>query len=49
MIDLRGTGLSELRQEMTNTHNRLHSINRDSTFVGQVAQSGSLPVVRKAL
>ncbi|CAE6430461.1 unnamed protein product [Rhizoctonia solani] len=45
MTDLRAAGLNELRQEMTNTYNRLHSIDQDSKFVNRVAQSGTLPVI----
>ncbi|CEL57117.1 tRNA A64-2'-O-ribosylphosphate transferase OS=Saccharomyces cerevisiae (strain ATCC 204508 / S288c) GN=RIT1 PE=1 SV=3 [Rhizoctonia solani AG-1 IB] len=45
MTDLRAAGLNELRQEMTNTYNRLHSIDQDSNFVSRVAHSGNLPVI----
>ncbi|KAH7333932.1 initiator tRNA phosphoribosyl transferase-domain-containing protein [Rhizoctonia solani] len=45
MTDLRAAGLNELRQEMTNAYNRLHSIDQDSKFVSRVAQSGTLPVI----
>ncbi|CAE6471058.1 unnamed protein product [Rhizoctonia solani] len=45
MTDLRAAGLNELRQEMTNTYNRLHSIDQDSKFVSRVAQSGTIPVI----
>ncbi|CAE6479095.1 unnamed protein product [Rhizoctonia solani] len=33
MTDLRAAGLNELRQEMTNTYNRLHSIDQDAKFL----------------
>ena len=46
MADLRSSGLNVLRQEMTNTFNRLHSINRDALFVQKVAETGTLPVIR---
>ncbi|KDN47668.1 hypothetical protein RSAG8_03458, partial [Rhizoctonia solani AG-8 WAC10335] len=45
MTDLRAAGLNELRQEMTNTYNRLHSIDQDAKFVSRVAHSGTLPVI----
>ncbi|KAJ1303922.1 hypothetical protein OPQ81_008333 [Rhizoctonia solani] len=45
MTDLRAAGLNELRHEMTNTYNRLHSIDQDSKFVNRVAQAGTLPVI----
>ncbi|KAF8593548.1 initiator tRNA phosphoribosyl transferase [Ceratobasidium sp. AG-I] len=45
MVDLRSSGLNVLRQEMTNTFNRLHSINRDALFVQKVAETGTLPVI----
>ncbi|KAG9117268.1 hypothetical protein FRC07_007402 [Ceratobasidium sp. 392] len=45
MTDLRSLGLNVLRQEMTNTSNRLHSISQDAAFVQKVVKSGSLPVV----
>jgi hypothetical protein len=47
MSDLRSSGLNVLRQEMTNTYNRLQSINWDALFVQRVAESGTLPVIRK--
>ncbi|KAF8699592.1 Initiator tRNA phosphoribosyl transferase, partial [Rhizoctonia solani] len=47
-MDLRAAGLNELRKEMTNTYNRLHSINQDSSFVGRVAGSGALPLIYDA-
>ena len=46
MVDLRSSGLNILRQEMTNTLNRLHSINRDALCVQKVAETGTLPVIR---
>ncbi|KAG9087243.1 hypothetical protein FS749_003069, partial [Ceratobasidium sp. UAMH 11750] len=45
MSDLRSSGLNVLRQEMTNTYNRLHSIDQDATFVQKVVNSGTLPVI----
>lgn len=47
MSHLRSSELNVLRQEMTNTYNRLQSINRDALFVQRVAESGALPVIRK--
>ncbi|QRW10005.1 tRNA A64-2'-O-ribosylphosphate transferase [Ceratobasidium sp. AG-Ba] len=44
MAELRSSGLNVLRQEMTNTYNRLRSINQDAIFVRNVVNSGTLPV-----